>query len=263
MRDSQSRTASAIEFCVFFDAPEGFLRVRGVAGRPAVAGAHGVDENQVGEGKPAIGVVREMHRRLGRGAIRLERHDPRSHRGQVKKSGASTWAAIEGEGYGADAGALHGVGHVEDLGGKLALGAVHRQGAGGGFVGELLPAECDRVLCYAVFGELCGEARSWPAMRLGLVMPLGGRLLRARLRECEQQQQDERQFGQVQAAHVLILPRSRNADGRMRHRTRRRQAGRGMRNNLPLYEGCVGRCRAHHAAEKAAGEHGFSFGGGL
>ena len=53
------------------------------------------------------------------------------------------------------------------------------------------------MLCYAVFGELYGKAGSWPAMRLGIVMLLGVRLLRERMRECEQQKQDERKFGQA------------------------------------------------------------------
>ena len=97
-----------------------------------------------------------MHGPLRGCAIRLERHDARPQRAEMKKGSAGTRPPVEGERHRAGVGALDGIGDIEDLGGNLALGAIYRQSSGRRLVCELPAFERDRVLRYAVLGKLRG-----------------------------------------------------------------------------------------------------------
>ena len=107
----------------------------------AVAGAHRVDEDQVGEADPAVRVVFQARRRRGEAAIASRDDGLRPDRGDVEVNAGGPRAAIEDEGH-RPLGGVHAferVGNVEELGiGALGVLADFEHAGGGDVVRQLL-----------------------------------------------------------------------------------------------------------------------------
>ena len=82
---------------VLLDAEEGFVRLLGPRGAAAVACGHGIDEHQVREVEPGVGVVRQRDRLQGCGAVGREVDGARPHGAQVQERGGRAGPAIEDE----------------------------------------------------------------------------------------------------------------------------------------------------------------------
>ena len=134
---------------VFFEAVEVFV-VLGFGGA-AVAGADGVDEDEVGFVEEAGFVVDELVGGREGEAVVLEFDAFGAEEAEVEPDGGGAGAAVEGEGEGAlggfgGIGFFFGVGDVEDLGGGFAFGVFEGEGAGGGGVVDFLAVDGDGVL---------------------------------------------------------------------------------------------------------------------
>jgi len=97
------------------------LAVKGFAVGPgqhaAVAGVDRVDEDEVGEADPAVGVLFQTRRDRGKAAVPGGHDRLRTDRGEVQVDAGGAGAAIEGKGHRSLGGirALERVGDVEDL----------------------------------------------------------------------------------------------------------------------------------------------------
>jgi len=92
----------------------------------AVAGADRIDEDQIGEVDPAVGIGRESRGRGGEAAVPRACHRHRSDRGKMEIDARPARPAVEHEGHwpGGWIGAFQGIGDVEDFGrGALGIGA--------------------------------------------------------------------------------------------------------------------------------------------
>ena len=134
---------------VFLEAVEVFV-VLGFGGA-AVAGADGVDEDEVGFVEEAGFVVDELvGGREGEAGV-LEFDAFGAEEAEVEPDGGGTGAAVEGEGEGAlggfgGIGFFFGVGNVEDFGGGFAFGVYESEGTGGGGVVDFLAVDGDGML---------------------------------------------------------------------------------------------------------------------
>ena len=117
--------------------------------RAAVAGAHGVDENEVGLIEPGVLVVLQLVRGLRHGAIRHQLRAARTHAAHVHPHGSGTRAAVEAEGDRTLRGVSHAIeriGHVEDVRFGLAGGVLERHLLHGRGVVEGLAVDIDGVM---------------------------------------------------------------------------------------------------------------------
>jgi hypothetical protein len=133
----------------------GFIRFGGAT----VAGADGVDEDEVGlveQGGFVVDLI--VGRREGE-AVVLEFDAFGAEQAHVHPDRGRAGAAVEGEGEGAlgrfgGIGLFFDVGDVEDLGRDFAFGVFERKGACGGGVVDLLAVEGDAVLGGSRSGRL-------------------------------------------------------------------------------------------------------------
>ena len=120
-----------------------------LAGRDeaAVAGADGIDEDQIGKVEPGLGVGHQIRRRGGRHRVGVDGEPPRSGRAELQPGRGRARPAIEQEGHrpGARVGAVELVGGVGDIGLRLALVVEQRNRAGGGGEVERPPGKRERV----------------------------------------------------------------------------------------------------------------------
>ncbi len=132
-------------FGIVLDAEEIALVL--AAARAAIAGAHGIDEYEVGEVEPARIVVDQP----GRGALHLTlgRHlDGLGAEGAEMQIGRRrARSAIEHEGdRPLGVARLARIGDIEDRGERLAVGVAHGKRPGGGSIMQALAGEVDGVL---------------------------------------------------------------------------------------------------------------------
>lgn len=133
---------------VFFEAVEVFV-ILGFGGS-AVAGADGVDEDEVGFVEEAGFVVDELVGGRESEAVVLEFDAFGAEKAEVEPDGGGAGAAVEGKGeraFGSEGGVsfFFGVGDVEDLGGGFAFGVFESDGACGGGVVDFLAVDGDAV----------------------------------------------------------------------------------------------------------------------
>ena len=124
------------------DAPELLPQLR--LGGAAVARAHGVDEDDVGQIQPGMLVVHQLVGRRRHHAVLAHLHPLGSHRPEMKPDGSGARAAVEREHQGPPlrtAGAIGRVGHEEDVGLGLPRLALERNQARGDRVLEHLAAD--------------------------------------------------------------------------------------------------------------------------
>lgn len=135
---------------VLLDAPE----IGGVLSRrsAAIAGAHRVDEDEVGHVEPSIGIVDKLLRCGQKVAVRGGRDDTRAQRSEMQIGGRRARPAVEDEGDRtprALRAGRQGVGHVEDLGRNGSVAAQQRKRACLRTIIEGFPGNRDRM-----FGRL-------------------------------------------------------------------------------------------------------------
>ncbi len=188
-----------MEFGILVDAPEGVLALLAARGA-AVARADRIDEHEVAEGEPAVGVVGKLNRAHRLGAVLREGRNARTDGAEMQEGRGGARAAVEGEGDRAAGAVLGHIGDVEDFRGDFAFRAEKGQRPRRGLVGERLPAERDGAVRDAVGGKLRGGLPARPGVR-GL---RGGlRLLRASRpgRKREHGEEDEHDAAQLLALH--------------------------------------------------------------
>ena len=121
-------------------------------GRPAPAGADGIDQHQIGEGKPGVRIIDQADI----GAI-VPRHaelgDARTHHAEMKKGRSRAGPAIEDKGQrprrvivGLVRRSFGHIGGVEHRGRALARLVEQRERPGGRRIGELAARRVDTVL---------------------------------------------------------------------------------------------------------------------
>ena len=144
-------------FDVFVDTVEVFFG--GFADRVAVAGAHGVDEDEVGFVEEAFAVVDEF---VGSGRSEGAVDGPGAARAEgahVQPHGGGAGAAVVEERDGARGEIFHVAARVGDgveQAGCIALVVLEERGAGGGFVRNRLAADFYGVIGYRRFFFGCG-----------------------------------------------------------------------------------------------------------
>ena len=119
------------------------------------AGPDRIDEHQIGEIEPAIGIV-ARHRGIGRRiALRPELDALGPDRAEIEEGRGGTRAAVEAERHRAAAGGMagHGVGGEDDLPDLLALGIPHRNRADGDIIGDRLAGDHRALADRLVGGE--------------------------------------------------------------------------------------------------------------
>src|SRR5581483_4205918 len=133
---------------IALQAPE-FLSQLGVC-RPAVAGAHGIDKDQVGHIEPGLVVVHQLERRLRHAAVRQHVHAPRAQRSEVQPYRGRSWAAVEGEHQRAwlASGVFRRISNKEHLRLGFAFRVLDGQFAGGRGVAQNPACNADLVLRY-------------------------------------------------------------------------------------------------------------------
>ncbi len=113
--------------------------------RAAPAGADRVDQHQIGEVKPGVGIVAQLRGR-GVAPVRPEIEDARADQAEMEESGGCARPAIEHKSKRpVGARVLGDIGGVEHRGALLAGLVVERQRAGGRRVGELAAGRVDRM----------------------------------------------------------------------------------------------------------------------
>ena len=136
---------------ILLDAEEGPVGFLGAGDAAAIACRDRIDEHQVREAEPGVGVVGEVHGLQRGGAVGGEVHTPRAHGGKVQEGRRRSGPAVEHEGDGTRLGRrLQRIGDVEDMGGHLTLGARQRQRAGARRVGEAALALAHGVARYGL-----------------------------------------------------------------------------------------------------------------
>ena len=205
--------------------------LRRLAGRddPAVAGPRRVDEDEIGEVEPGIGVVDEVRRRGGRQI--LHRQAPGAERAQLQPGRARAGTAVDREGHrpAGRVGAVELVGDVGDLGLRRAVVVLEADRPGGRREREGAAFEAQRVLG----GRIRGEPGLFRRRRLGFSgrrrRGPGGRVLRlpeARRQGGEKSEDHRREerasrHGDVRPVH-LASPVFHAPRGEARRRRRRR-----------------------------------------
>ena len=113
----------------------------------AVAGAHRIQEDQVGLVQPGVGVVLHLVGRRRHGAIGHELGTARAHRAHMHPDGGRARPAVEAECQGPLCGvrAIQRVGHVEDVRFGFARGVLERHLRHGGGVVDGLAVQLDGV----------------------------------------------------------------------------------------------------------------------
>ncbi len=151
---------------VLLHAEKLFARLVVRDGRPAVAALDGIDEDEVGEVEPGVGVVDHLAGGEGELAAVAVIEHAGSERADLQISRARAGSAVEGDG---DRAARFGraaepVGDIEDLCRALALVVGERDRAGGRGIGDVATVEPDRMRGDRVRGQ---GVRRRLALRLG------------------------------------------------------------------------------------------------
>ena len=169
---------------VAMHAPEGAAAV-GLC-RPAPAGADRIDQHQIGEGEPGIGVVAEAD--IGAVmAVHAERGDARADQAEIEKSRGGARPAVEHEGQRSPRIVrFRHVGGIENRGRALARLVEQRECAGGRRIGELAGGRLDAVLGDGIARATAKGRRGRPVLADpgpdGRVRPGNGRHAPARER---------------------------------------------------------------------------------
>jgi len=164
---------------------------------PAVAGRHRVDEHQVGDVEHGVLVVDHRGRRhqarrrmvAVHAAAVAELDAARAHQADVHPHRSRSRAAVEREQQrplGSIGNAVLGVGDVEDVGERSAVGIRQRQGAGTGGVVDGRAVDHHAALGDRIAGEVLDVDRG----RVAVV------LLRQRCRRCGQRERDNKGRGE-------------------------------------------------------------------
>ena len=112
--------------------------------RSAVSGAHWVDEHEISEVEPGVGVVHELDWLQRSGAVSGELYCARSHSSQLQERRSCTWTTIEDEGDRSVGGVFPAsIGGVEDIGRHLGLCPKQRQCPCHRRIGQLIGASLD------------------------------------------------------------------------------------------------------------------------
>jgi len=119
---------------VAVDRIEPLARLLAAGDETAVAGADGIDEDQVGKVEPGLGVGHQVRRSGGRHRVGVDGEPPRAGRAELQPGGGRARPAIEQKGHrpGTWVGAVELVGREGDIGLRLALVVEQRNRAGGG-----------------------------------------------------------------------------------------------------------------------------------
>ena len=138
---------------VAVDRPEAPATLIAARRNPAVAGAGRIDEHEVGEVEPGLGVG-DQPRWLGYGKVR-ERQPPRPDGAEVEIGRCGAGAAVEHEGHGARHVARDHIGDVGDLGEQRAVvRIVERNRAGGRAEMQRATGQLDRLIGGRIGGKL-------------------------------------------------------------------------------------------------------------
>ena len=151
------------------DAPE-VLGVIGLGGA-APAGADRIDEDEVGEGEPGVGIVVQLGvRRVASAGAEIE--DAGAGEAEMQEGGGRAGAAVEHEGQRAIGAAVFpDIGGVEDLGTLFARLVKEGERAGGRRIGEPAVPGIDRML-----GDRVGRQQPQDiAAAAVLTLPFSGR----------------------------------------------------------------------------------------
>ena len=191
---------------VAIDGVEALARVLAARDEAAVAGADGIDEDEIGEVEPGLGVRLHLGRGRRRQRFAIERQPPRPGRAELKPCRGRAGPAVEQERHGARraVGAVELVGRIGDVGQRLALVVEHADRAGGRREIERAAGQIERLLRgrirrqtvrlgAAAIGDALRAAAA-PALLSGRRRRLGARLRRiVRARKARERESRHRQ----------------------------------------------------------------------
>ena len=206
--------------------------------RAAPAGADRIDQHQVGEGEPGVGIVAQ-----GRGrrivAVRPEIEDARADQAEMQESGRRARPAVENEGQRpVCARAFGDIGGIEHRRALVAGLVVERQRSGGRRIGEPSFGRIDQMVGDGVARKQAQHAFAGLvllnavrlSLRVCLVRFLGGSGAKRAGEEHRQRETQERSclHGTPHSSDRFVPPGSSSDKGQRRRKFGRRCCGPGV-----------------------------------